>query len=67
MDKVITVAELIEHLKKFPPETRVMREDYEYGRCDLVKARLVKDATHYWDPNTARSFNNEPVTIVGIS
>jgi hypothetical protein len=33
----MTVAELIEKLKVYPPDMRVFVEGYEYGFCDLEK------------------------------
>lgn len=39
----MTVAELIEKLLEFPPDTAVFYEDNEYGYCDIHTVQLQKD------------------------
>jgi hypothetical protein len=37
-----TVAELIEELRKYPPDTRVMADGYEGGLCDCRSPELLR-------------------------
>jgi hypothetical protein len=43
----VTVAELIEKLQSFPPETRVLRDDYEQGSDDIVEIKVEKGTSTY--------------------
>ena len=39
----MTAAELIEELKKFPPDTKVYFRDIDYGICDIDEVGFQED------------------------
>jgi hypothetical protein len=61
-----TVAELIEQLKAFPPELRVVTRGYEGGECDCDDPALctivldVNDAWYYGPHEDVGTSNEHP-------
>lgn len=67
MQTIMTVKELIEELKKYPPETRVVVDGYEGGYDDvasLKNASLVLDAyvVDWYGPHAEESSYQEWVS-----